>query len=215
MTNGSKDSYVPGLKDLVYGNKEHNILSAQEKISRGRVARDLLYSYKEARNAGDETLVETLRLEFDNTVFQQEYFKYFGYAFLERPGDIVPNVPIVFYSFHIMVALGFLFILVQFLAWYYSFRKNLETKKWFLRLSLFVLPLAYLAQQTGWIVTEFGRQPWIIQDLMPVSIAASSASSTTVQVTFWLFAILFTALLVAEIAIMKKQIQNGPKIEEE
>lgn len=215
MTNGSKNSYVPGIKDFVYGNEEHNILSAEEKMRRGREARDLLFSYKEAKKTGNEVLADELKIKFDDAEFQQDCFKYFGYAFLDKPGDIVPNVPIVFYSFHIMVALGFLFILIQILAWFYSYRNNLDTKKWFLRLAIFILPLAYVAQETGWIVTELGRQPWVIQDLMPVSIAVSHVSSATVQLTFWLFTILFTALLVAEISIMKRQIQNGPKIEEE
>ena len=215
MTNGTKDSYVPGIKDLVYGNKEYNILSTEEKMRRGREARDLLFSFKEAKKAGNETLADEMKMKFVDAEFQEDCFKYFGYAFLDKPGDIVPNVPIVFYGFHIMVALGFLFILIQILAWYYSYRNILDTKKWFLRLAIFILPLAYIAQEAGWIVTEMGRQPWVIQDLMPVSIAASHVSSTTIQITFWLFTILFTALLVAEISIMKRQIQNGPKIEEE
>ena len=215
MTNGTKDSYVPGIMDFVYGNDEQNILSADEKMKRGREARDLLYNFKEAKKSGDETLADELKAKFVDAEFQEEYFKYFGYAFLEKPGDIVPNVPIVFYSFHIMVALGFLFIVIQASAWYFSYRKNIGTKKWFLRIALLILPLAYVAQEAGWVVTEVGRQPWIIQDLMPVSVGVSHLNSTTVQVTFWLFTILFTALLVAEISIMKKQIQNGPKIEED
>jgi cytochrome d ubiquinol oxidase subunit I len=70
-----------------------------------------------------------------------------------------------------------------------------------------------MASQAGWIVAELGRQPWTIQDLLPVGAAVSEIESGAVQVTFWLFAILFTLMLIAEITIMLKQIRKGPEIE--
>ena len=76
---------------------------------------------------------------------------------------------------------------------------------------LLTLPLAYVAQEAGWIVAEAGRQPWAIQDLLPVGMAASNVASTSVMITFWLFAILFTGLLIAEIKIMFTQIKIGPE----
>jgi len=63
----------------------------------------------------------------------------------------------------------------------------------------------------GWIVAEVGRQPWVIQDLMPTFSAVTHLDVTTVQITFWLFVVVFTALLIAEIKIMTKQIKIGPK----
>jgi len=69
--------------------------------------------------------------------------------------------------------------------------------------------LGYVAQESGWIVAEVGRQPWAIQDLLPVGMAASNITSTSVMITFWLFAVLFTGLLIAEIKIMLKQIKLG------
>ncbi len=75
-------------------------------------------------------------------------------------------------------------------------------------LSLF---LGYLAQQTGWVVSEVGRQPWAIQDMLPVSIARSNLDTGTVMVTFFMFLALFTALLIAELKIMTKQISIGPE----
>jgi len=56
-----------------------------------------------------------------------------------------------------------------------------------------------------------GRQPWIIQNLMPVHVAVTNISAGAVRTTFWLFAVLFTALLIAEISIMVRQIKIGPK----
>jgi cytochrome d ubiquinol oxidase subunit I len=78
--------------------------------------------------------------------------------------------------------------------------------------ALWSIPLAYLASQLGWIVAEVGRQPWTIQDILPVQAAVSSLSTAHVVTTFSLFAILFTLLLIAEVTIMVKQIKKGPEI---
>ena len=87
---------------------------------------------------------------------------------------------------------------------------QLEKNKLILRVALWSIPLGYLASHLGWVVAEVGRQPWAIQDLLPVGKATSHLSTGTVQTTFWLFAILFTVLLIAEITIMTKQIKAGP-----
>jgi cytochrome d ubiquinol oxidase subunit I len=110
-----------------------------------------------------------------------------------------------------MVGLGFFFILLFILAISFHRRQTLEHNRWFLWLCLISIPLAYLASELGWIVTEMGRQPWIIQNLMPVNVAVSNISTGAVQTTFTLFAVLFTALLIAEVSIMVRQIKNGPK----
>ncbi len=78
-------------------------------------------------------------------------------------------------------------------------------------IALLSIPLPYIASELGWILTEMGRQPWIIQDLMPVSTAVSQISSGSVITTFILFAVLFTVLLISEISIMVRQIKIGPK----
>ena len=145
--------------------------------------------------------------------FLREYFAYFGYGYLESPQQLVPNVPLLFYSFRVMVGAGCLFILVLGLVWWYNRRDRLAAKRWLLHTAVWCVPLAYLASQTGWIVAEAGRQPWAIQDLMPVGVAASKIPSGSVATTFFLFLALFTALLVAELSIMFRQIKIGPKNE--
>ena len=94
-----------------------------------------------------------------------------------------------------------------------TIRDRLAAKRWLLHTAVWCVPLAYLASQTGWIVAEAGRQPWAIQDLMPVGVAASKIPSGSVATTFFLFLALFTALLVAELSIMFRQIKIGPKNE--
>lgn len=80
-----------------------------------------------------------------------------------------------------------------------------------MKLAIISIPLAYIASQAGWIVAEVGRQPWVVQDLMPTISAVTKISSGSVMLTFWLFAVLFTVLLVAEMKIMFRQIKTGPK----
>ena len=89
-------------------------------------------------------------------------------------------------------------------------RQTLGRKRWPLHLALWSILLVYVASQAGWIVAEVGRQPWTIQDLLPTVAAVSRIDAASVQVTFWIFAVLFTTLLIAEIGIMTKQIRKGP-----
>jgi cytochrome d ubiquinol oxidase subunit I len=215
MTAGDKDAYVPGLKDHVNGNAEKGMMPVAEKISRGKVARQALADYRQAKDENNIARLDELKIKFRDNDFRDNYFRYFGYAFIEKPDDVIPNVPMAFYSFHLMVILGFLFILVFSLSIFFLFNDKIEKYRWFLWALILSIPLPYLAGELGWILAETGRQPWIIQDLMPLSIAVSRISAGSVQTTFWLFALLFTALLIAEISIMTRQIKNGPNHQEE
>ena len=87
----------------------------------------------------------------------------------------------------------------------------LLNNRWILYVSLWSLPLAYIAGQAGWIVSEVGRQPWAIQDILPVQAAISSLEVSSVITTFMLFLVMFTVLLIAEVRIMVKQIKKGPE----
>ena len=138
-------------------------------------------------------------------------FPWFGYAYLNSPQSIIPNVPLTFYSFHLMVYLGMYFILLFALVLFLLNKDKLESHRWLLWLSIWTIPLVYLASEAGWVVAEVGRQPWVIQDLMPVMAAVSKIDASSVIITFWLFAAVFTVLLIAEMMIMIKQIKLGPK----
>jgi cytochrome d ubiquinol oxidase subunit I len=211
MAYGHFDAFVPGVNDLVDGNLERNIMPVSDKIERGKVARATLADLKTARDKGDTAQYALLKAKFDDNDFKNNYFRYFGYGFLNKPNDVIPNVPLSFYSFHIMVILGFYFLFLMMVLIYNVFTDKLENRKFLLRLAILTVPLAYLASEAGWIVAEMGRQPWAIQDLLPTMAAVSHISTTSVQVTFWMFAVLFTALLIAELSIIFKQIKIGPK----
>ncbi len=212
------EAFVPGINDLIEGNPEQGILPAAEKMARGRAVIDTLARYRTARDAGDTQTMQRIAALFDGSTpqgeeFLREKFAYFGYGYLDSPQQLVPNVPLLFYSFRVMVGAGCLFILLLLLVWWYNRRDSLTAKRWLLHACVWCIPLAYLASQAGWIVAEVGRQPWAIRDLMPVSIAASKIPSGSVTTTFILFLVLFTALLIAELSILLRQIKIGPKNE--
>ena len=140
----------------------------------------------------------------------QENMPYFGYGYLNTPEDIVPNVPLNFYAFRVMVILGGYFILFFIVFILLAWKQKLEKSRWLLWIGLFTIPLAYIAGQAGWIVSEVGRQPWTIQDMLPVNAAISSVNQTSVMTTFIIFAVMFTVLLIAEVGIMIREIAKGP-----
>jgi cytochrome d ubiquinol oxidase subunit I len=215
MAYGTWDAFVPGISDLTQGNAKQGIMSAEEKIKRGKIVIADLRGLKEAKKNNDVAAYESFKAKFYDAQYKDQYFRYFGYGYLNDANSLIPNVPLTFYSFHIMVMLGFYFILFFILTLIFLFRKVLDKRKWFLWLALITLPLPYIASQAGWIVAEAGRQPWVIQDMMPTAMAVSNIDASAVQVTFWLFAVIFTALAIAEVSIMTKQIKIGPKEEGE
>ena len=210
LTAGDRDAFVPGISDLVNGNESQGLMSFEEKKARGEVARKALIDYKAAGRNGNTILSDSIKTLFSDIEFRNNYFRYFGYASIENPDDIIPDQSGTFYSFHLMVILGFSFILLFATAIYLLYKGRITDNRWFLRVCLFSIPLPYIASELGWVVAELGRQPWIIQDLMPVSTAVTNIGSGSVMATFFIFATLFTALLIAEISIMVKQIKTGP-----
>ena len=199
------NAFVPGIDDLINGNEKHGIMSVSEKMQKGKIAVSALTAYKNYKKSGDLANASQALKTFEANE------KYMGYGYLKKPTDAVPSVALSFYSFHTMVGLGSWFLLLFIISLYYSMINEIQKKKWLLYLALFTIPFGYVAQEAGWIVAEAGRQPWAIQDLLPVGMAASNVASTSVMITFWLFAILFTGLLIAEVKIMLKQINVGPE----
>ena len=209
---GDLNAYVPGIRNIVdggYTKPDGKIADSFEtKKQMGQTAITALKDYKNAEAAKD-----TAAMAVHKTTLDANY-KYFGYGYLDKPEDTIPNVPLVFYSFHLMVMFGVLFLLNFALALFLGWKNKLSDYKWILWVFLWSIPLGYLAGQLGWIVAEVGRQPWTIQDILPVQAAVSSLQTSSVQITFFLFVVLFTGLAIAEVNIMLKQIKKGPDADE-
>ena len=196
-----------------------NVLSS-EMIRMGALCEEVIALAAKALDEGDQATIDEVTAKFDPATpqgeeFLREYFAYFGYGYLDAPQDIVPDVPLLFYSFRVMVGAGCFFILLLGVVWWLNRKDRLADKRWLLWIAVWSVPLAYLASQAGWVLAEVGRQPWAIQDLMPVGIAASKIGSTSVTATFFIFLALFTALLIAELSILFRQIKIGPEQEKE
>jgi cytochrome d ubiquinol oxidase subunit I len=209
------NAFVPGINDLINGNEKYGVMSAAEKMTRGKLAIEKLKAFKDAKKSGQTALADSLKTEIMSPDFQKNNFKYFGYGYISDTDTLVPSVAFSFYSFHIMVVLGMYFVFFFLIALFYTLKGKIHKKKTFLRIAIWTIPLAYIASQAGWVLAEVGRQPWVIQDLMPTMAAVTKISVGAVQVTFWLFAIIFTTLLIAEIKILSRQIKIGPKSEGE
>lgn len=217
------DAFVPGINDLLQGGYMRQdgsmALSTEEKMARGRQAiaafahyREAMKAMREAQSKGDEAQAEAAR----DTAEQQravlsEHMPYFGYGYVKDANQLVPNVPLTFYMFRVMVMLGGYFIFFFMVVLFVAYRKDMSRMKWLHWIAMFTIPLGYLAGQAGWVVAECGRQPWAIQDMLPVDAAVSRLDVGAVQTTFFIFLALFTVLLIAEVSIMLKAIQKGPE----
>ena len=218
LTSHKFDSYVPGIEDIIEGKSVDSLgnkiadVSYAARIEHGKSAKTAMGLYHialESEPIDSSFLQEQKQIINDN-------FRYLGYAYLDKPEEAVPNVPLTFYSFHLMVTIGgylVLFFIVVLLLIYKP--KWVPGKKKFQKLgywlAILTIPLTYLCSMCGWIVAEVGRQPWTIQDLMPNKVAISDLSAGYVQITFWIFAVLFTALLIADVSIICKQISKKSK----
>lgn len=208
LATGDVNAYVPGINNLLNGGYDTGsgtpALSAAEKIRRGKAAIQSLADYRQAIGEGNTAEAAIARAAME------ENFEYFGYGYIQNPQALIPPLGLTFYSFHIMVILGGYFLLLFAVVCWLGWKGQLVRYRWLHRVSLWSIPLAYIAGQTGWIVAEVGRQPWAIQDILPVTAAISKLPTASVQLTFFLFLFLFAVMLIAEIRIMVKAIQKGP-----
>jgi cytochrome d ubiquinol oxidase subunit I len=239
MATNDIHGYVPGINDILNGYTKPDGTkepSVDEKIARGKKAIEALAAYRQAKFASsDDGSAAASHLKV-----LKENMQYFGYGYLRDKSEAVPPIPINFWAFRIMVGLGCVFILyflvlllliydIPFLS---VFTRRLlasigllpETMadapkrltglpSWHYWAAIALVPLAYIASECGWLVAEFGRQPWTIQDMLPTWASVSDLNAGSVAFTFILFLILFTTMLAVEINILLKQIKNGPNME--
>ncbi len=214
----SIDGFVPGVNDILKGYTRADGRvepSAKEKIERGKKAIAALADYRkyiadEKAADGSDSIGKITAAKEERLQVLKENWQYFGYGYIKDEAELVPFIPINFWAFRVMVGLGSLFILffayILFLGWR---KRDIASMTWLLWMAIILLPCAYICSESGWLVAEFGRQPWTIQDMLPVSASVSDIGSSAVALTFWLFLLLFTSMLVVEISIMLKQIKKG------
>lgn len=212
----SLDTQIPGIDELV----EH----AEERIRNGIIAYDALQKIRAAGST--DAIPDDVKNAFEESGAD------LGYALLLKPylddpreatdaqiaqaaNDTVPNVPTLFWTFRIMVGLGFFFILLMGVFFYLSARHRLDRYPFLLRIAVFAIPLPWIAAECGWIVAEFGRQPWIIEGVLPTAVAVSNLGASTVLMTIIGFSLIYTVLFIVEMTLMLRAIRKGPEPDEE
>ncbi|MEQ4925210.1 cytochrome ubiquinol oxidase subunit I [Proteus hauseri] len=124
--------------------------------------------------------------------------------------DTIPNVAPLFWSFRLMVASGFLMLLIVAISFWTVLSNRIGNYKWLLRAALFSIPLPWIAIEAGWFVAEYGRQPWAIGEILPTAVATSSLTQADILVSMGLICGLYTLFLVAEMFLMFKFGRLGP-----
>lgn len=200
---------IPGINELVE--------DAEERIRSGIVAYDALMEIREQRENADPA--ELARFE--------EHSADLGFAFLllrhvddpreaaevqikAAADDTVPHVWPLFWSFRVMVALGFGFIATMaYFFWRSSFR-GMRYPRWALHLAVWMIPAPWIAAEAGWLVAEYGRQPWTVDGVLPTAMSVSALSMTEVALTLAGFTLFYTVLFIIEMGLMLKFIRRGP-----
>ena len=203
------NGYVPGINNLLDGYTAPNgevMPSAEQKIERGKRAIAAFGEYR-ALSGSDPVGAAEARKVLDENI------DYFGYGYIDSPQELVPPVGLVYWAFRIMVGLGGALLLLMCVVLWAVYKKRLASMSWLQWAALLSIPLVYIAGQAGWIVAECGRQPWVIEGLLPVKAAVSSVSVAAVQTTFFVFVAIFTLFLVIELRILTTAIKKGPEIE--
>jgi cytochrome d ubiquinol oxidase subunit I len=197
---------VAGIDELV--------AKSAERIRTGLIAYDALEKYKADRNNSEAAA--QLRAHAADLGYALLLKRYVGdprtadRATIEKAAaGTVPPVTTLFFSFRIMVGLGFYFIGFFALLFWDASHRNFS-RRWLLQLALWSLPLPWIAAELGWVVAEYGRQPWAIDGVLPTFLAVSSVSAAQVLFTLCGFVVLYSALLVADIVLMRKYIKMGP-----
>ncbi len=207
MATRSLDQQLPGIKDLVE--------SAKGRIENGQIAYGALQKLR--KDKSDQEARKVFAQHKDDLGHGLLLKK-----FVDDPTtatakhvelaaqETVPHVPSLFWAFRIMVGCGLAMVLLFGYAFYLSAKRRLTEKKWFLRVALWSLPMPWIAIQLGWWVAEHGRQPWVIEGVMPTFLGASSVATSQVWFSLIGFVVFYSALLIVDVYLMVKYINLGP-----
>jgi cytochrome d ubiquinol oxidase subunit I len=203
----SIDRQVPGIVELVD--------RARERIKSGMLAHAALQELRaDQGNQGARMQFEAHRADLGYGLLLLRYTRNPAAATPEQidraAWSTVPNVPVLFWSFRFMVALGLFLIALFATAFYLASRHRFERNRWFLKVALCSLPLPWIAAELGWIVAEYGRQPWAIDGLLPTFLGVSTTSAANVWMSLLGFVVFYTSLAVADVYLMLRMIRLGP-----
>jgi cytochrome d ubiquinol oxidase subunit I len=128
----------------------------------------------------------------------------------EAAAATIPKVAPLFWSFRIMIAIGMWLLFIFAATFYFLARRNIAPQRWLMRFALYSIPLPWIAAELGWVVAEYGRQPWIISEVLPTFMGASSLKASDVWMSLAGYVGFYTLLLIAELYLMFKYARLGP-----
>ena len=203
----SLDTEVPGIYELV--------AKAKERITNGIPAYAALRALRQ--NPADEAARRTLTEHAEDLGHALLLRKYIQdpveatAAQIEQAAwDTVPSVSPLFWSFRLMVGLGFFFIALFGVGFFLAAKRRLSQSRVFLRIALWTLPFPWIAAELGWFVAEHGRQPWAISGVLPTFLAVSPIPAATVALSLTGFVVFYTILAVIDVYLLRKYIRLGP-----
>lgn len=199
---------VFGIVDLVQ--------EAKDRIKSGQLAYGALTQLQ--ANPTDKHSEDILEANQENIGYGLLLKKYTDDVLVATPAQVdqaawstVPDVFILFWTFRVMVACGLFFIVLFATGFYLCLRRRIANTRWFLWVALFSLPLPWVAAELGWVVAEYGRQPWVVDGLLPTFMGASSVSASSVWISLIGFILFYSILAVVELFLMIKYIRLGPE----
>jgi cytochrome d ubiquinol oxidase subunit I len=203
----SLDTPVPGIKEL--------IARSEERIRSGMTA----YAMLEKLRGGDRS--EAALQQFNQSKADLGYgllLKRYAPKVVDATDqqikqaslDTIPDVAAMFWTFRFMVGLGFYMLVLIALSFYFCAKRVFDQKRWLLKLLLFSLPAPWIAAELGWFVSEYGRQPWTIGEILPTFFSASSLKMTDITGSLIGLIALYTILLMVEMYLMVKFARIGP-----
>jgi cytochrome d ubiquinol oxidase subunit I len=203
----STDETMPGIAELVD--------TAKGRIGQGIKAYDaMLVLRQDKTNAQAQAMLAAHDQDLGYALLLKRYVddpRQATPADIQKAADsTIPNVPVLFWAFRIMVACGLYFIALFALSFWKASRRTLDTQRWYLRVALWSLPLPWIAIEAGWIVAEYGRQPWAIEGVLPTALGVSSVSSGQVLTSIGGFVLFYTALAIIDVWLMLKFTRKGP-----
>jgi cytochrome d ubiquinol oxidase subunit I len=135
---------------------------------------------------------------------QAQYVKAYG------PGNYIPPIFMIYWSFRLMVGAGIVMLLLALFGLYLTMRRRLEQTRWYLFVMILAMALPYLANTTGWLMTELGRQPWIVFGLLRTQDGVSPTTTTTdVLISLIAFAVIYGALMIADVYLIARFARQG------
>jgi cytochrome d ubiquinol oxidase subunit I len=203
----SLDKEVIGLKELKI---EH-----EAKIRDGMIAYGALLRLKAGENTAEvRTIFEEHKANLGYGLLLKKYTANVTDATEEQikqaANDTIPKVAPLFWSFRIMVGLGFSFLFIFAAAFWFLSTKNLAPQRWLLWLCVYAIPLPWVAAEMGWIVAEYGRQPWTISGILPTHLSISQLDKSQIYFSMIGLLSIYSFLFVIEMYLMIKYIRLGP-----